>query len=488
MEKITRTMATRMAMVLLSVSMVWVNNASRAQTSDLPELGDSATQHLTPIQETYIGKDFFRKLVISPDFVDDYELRDYLQNLGDQVGQNADLRGTVLHFNLLKDNNLNAFAVPGGYITFHTGLLMATETESELASVIGHEISHLTQRHLPRLLARADANRIPAIAAIIGSILIGGQAGIAGITATNAAVMSDQLSYSRDFEREADAIGIRLLAAADFDPAAMAQFFGKLERYTRHDNADIPEFLKTHPLSYARVADSQDRASEYPHKVHISSFEYYLAQARIRALLVERQDDPLLFFRDQSKSGDPLLRDAATYGKAVTLLDLHEPEEAILVSRPLAEKYPDHPWIQVLQGEIELDLDMYEESIGRYQGLLEKHPQKLYISYQLAEAYLASGQPELARKTLRYQIRRHPDNYILYQLLSKTNAEMKNYAEAHQAKAEYFARLGAYKRALTSLRLALNQAEENSYLSQSIEARIIEFEEKQRLWKGISKI
>ena len=472
---------------LLALWIMGVGNTSLAQTSDLPELGSSATQHLTPIQETYIGQGFFRQLTIDPDYVNDYELRHYLQDLGNQVGQNADLRGTELVFSMIQDNNLNAFAVPGGYITFNTGLLMATDSESELASVIGHEIAHLTQRHLPRLLAAADANRIPAIAAIIGSILIGGQAGIAGITATNAALAASNLSYSRTFEREADAIGIKLLAAADFDPEAMAQFFGKLERFTRHDSTEIPAFLKTHPLSYARVADSENRAREYPPRVHINSFEYHLARARIRALLVERQDDPLLFFGDQSASTDPLQRDAADYGEAVSLLHQHLPEEANLESLPLSEKYPDHPWVQILQAEVELALDKNEEAISRFQALLEKHPQKLYISYYLAEAYLDIGQPELARKPLRYQVRRHPDDLTLYLILSEANADMGNYAEAHQAKAEYFGQLGAYKRALASLRRALDEAEEDSYMSASIDARIIEFEEKHRLWKGVMK-
>jgi predicted Zn-dependent protease len=312
-EALRRTLQKTVFFGFLSLSMFAVNTTSIAQSSDLPELGDSATRFLNPAQEKQIGQQFYRQLLGSPYYLEDYELKDYMQSMGDRIATSANLRGTSLTFSLIRNNALNAFAVPGGFITFHTGLLMATETESELASVAGHEIAHLTQRHLPRMIARANENKIPTIAAIIGSILLGGQAGLAGLTMTNATLASNQLSYTRGFEREADAIGIQLLAKAQYDPTAMATFFGSLERYTRHDSTEIPEFLRTHPLSYSRVAESEARASEYPPRSHESSFEFYLAKARIEALYTERRDDPLLFFKDQMASEKAHIKDAGIH-------------------------------------------------------------------------------------------------------------------------------------------------------------------------------
>ena len=465
-----------------------VSQISVAQTSELPELGDSATLFLSPVQEAAIGKVFYRSLVADPLYVSDYELRDYMQNLGWDVGQYADLRGIPLTFSLVKDNNLNAFAVPGGYITFNTGLLMATDSESELASVVGHEIAHLTQRHLPRLLAKADEQKIPALAAIIGSILIGGQAGIAGITATNAALLSNQLSYSRAFEQEADAIGIRLLAEAQYDPRSMAEFFGKLERFTRHDNTEIPAFLKTHPLSYTRVAESESRASEYPPQPRADSFEYFLARARIRALFVERQDDPLLFFDDQIKSEQELERQSARYGIAAAYLKNRDYNNADLALDPLVITYPEHPWIQTLDAQIQQKQGKIDEAIAKFDELSKLHPQKLFISYYQAKAYLANDQTDLAIKTLRYQIRRNSEDHVLYSLLSEAYAETQAYAEAHQAKAEYYALLGNYRKAIAVLKLALKETDEEGYLGQSIKARIPELEEQDRFLKASSKI
>ena len=165
------------ATIILSLLMALYPFGRASSQSNLPELGDSATKYLNRQQEDQIGKGFYRALIRSEDFVTDPEIQHYLNQLGRAVGQNAGMRGVTLHFNLLDVKELNAFAVPGGYITFHSGLVLATESESELASVMGHEIAHLSQRHLPRMLAKAEAAKLPTTAAIIASILLGGQLG-----------------------------------------------------------------------------------------------------------------------------------------------------------------------------------------------------------------------------------------------------------------------------------------------------------------------
>jgi len=217
-----------------------VDTVSTNSTSNLPELGDSASAYLNKRQEEQIGKQFLRQL--------------------------------------------NAFAVPGGYIVFHTGLILTTETESELASVVGHEIAHLSQRHLPRMIAKAEASKLPTTAAIIASLLIGGQVGVAGVTLANANLISNQLAYSREFEKEADAIGIQMMSNSGFDPQGTASFFDKLQRYTLVTSDDVPEFLRSHPLSYTRVAEAESRLAALPKQRHSSSIEFHLVKAKIRAL------------------------------------------------------------------------------------------------------------------------------------------------------------------------------------------------------------
>ncbi len=510
---------------LLLLAMMTANALTFAQSNDLPandlpELGDSATQYLNPAQEKQIGQAFLRQLIRNPSYVEDYPLQDYLQSVGDRVGASANLRGGTLSFNLLKNNALNAFAVPGGYITFNTGLIMTTKTESQLASVVGHEIAHLSQRHLPRLLAKAHENKFPLIAAVIGSILVGGQTGLAGLTAANAAAASSQLSYTRGFEREADAIGIRLLARARYDPNAMAEFFSELERHARHDSAQTPAFLRTHPLSFTRIAESEARARKYPPQDYASSFEFYLAKARIRALYTERRDDPMAFFQEQMESEQTEIKgaamgrscascardihtihgnngggratqdakaDAAIYGAALALTQSRKLAQARTLLTPLSERYPAHPWIQAALAEIDLADNKVEQAIVRYRTLISNNPNKVYLTYYLADAFLLNRQPHLAKKTVRYQIRRHPDLYRLYRFLSRANAQQGSLAEAHQADADYHAVLGNYAAAIASLKLALRESEPEGYLAQSIAARLSDLQEKLALQKKIGK-
>ena len=460
---------------LLTVSVALTTPLTRAD--DLPELGDSSTQYLDSRQEKQIGQTFLRRLINEPAFLADYELQYYLQTLGDRIGQYADLRGTRLTFNLIRNNDLNAFAVPGGYITFNTGLVLSTDNESELASVMAHEIAHLTQRHLPKLIARADQNKFPAMAAIIGSILIGGQAGVAGITLTGATIESDRLAFTRDFEREADSIGIKMLAKSGYDPKSMVTFFGKLEQHNRIDSG-VPGFLRTHPLSYTRVAESEARAQSYPEYKHVSSFEYFLAKARIRALYVERQKNSVPYFLDQIESGSAEMRDAAKYGIAIAHTYSRNFDQAREMLAGVLARRPAHPWIQSAWAELDIADNQVEEGIERYLSTITRHPDQRYLSYRLAEAYLVNNQPSLAKKALRYQVRRHTDDYRLYQLLSQANAGLGHVAEAHQARAEYFAILGNYEKALAAIKLAVKESGSDGYLKQSLTARFKDLEAK----------
>lgn len=447
-----------------------------AQNTGLPELGTSASRHLSKAEETRIGQTFYRQLVISPGYVGDYPLYDYIQSLGDRISAHSDLRGVRPVFSLYRDNAINAYAVPGGYITLNTGLLLTADNESELAAVVAHEIAHLTQRHLPRLIERTAAQKLPTLAAILASIVVGGETGIAGVTAAAGASASSQLAYTREFEREADAIGIRLLADSGFDPRAMPEFFAKLDRATIHSGREVPEFLRTHPMSHARMAASQDRAAAYPERDYPDSLDYLLARARIRALLTVRQEDPLLYLRDQTRSESRLEREAADYGMAVVLHERREFANALDLVQPLSLRYPDHPWIHSLYAQIELSMGDPEAAIARYRNLFEAHPEELYISYYLANAYLENDQPELARRHIRKQLRRHPEDLILYKVQTRIHVALDQHAEADQSKAEYLVLMGNYGGAVSVLKRALRNTDEEGYLGQSITARIKELE------------
>ncbi len=455
-----------------------------AQGSTLPELGEAATRYLDPDDERMIGRRFLRELTAMDNYIPDHELRHYLNNLGKQIGSKANLGGITPKLNLIRENELNAFAVPGGYITFNSGLLLTTGNESELASVVGHEIAHLSQRHLPRMIARSQASKIPTTAAILASILVGGQAGVAGVTLANATLLSNQLAYSREFEREADAIGIDLMAKSGYNPRAMSDFFAKLQRFNFVSDKAVPEFLRTHPLSYTRMAESEARISVYPRVQHESSLDFHLARARVQALYGDPQADTLQILEDRIKQSRGIQRLAWQYGLVLALMEARQLDAATALADEVIGHLPDTPQVQAARAEITRRSGNPAAASLAYGKLVEKYPESGYLRYAYLETLLEAGNAEAAKKFTRFQLRRHPGEYELYPLLSRANVALGLLAEAHQADAEYHVVLGRFGAALSSLKLALRENnDESQYLTQAIMARIEELEREAADWK-----
>lgn len=444
------------------------------QDETLPELGDSASQVLSPAQEAQIGRQYMRALFRDRSNVDDRELLDYLNQLGAEISAHASLRGGKIRVHLVQNSQLNAFALPGGHITFHTGLLLSADDEDELASVMAHEIAHVSQRHLPRMMAKAEASKVPAVAAIMASLLVGGKTGILGLTLSNAALISSQLAYSRDFEREADAVGIKLLAEAEYDPAAMARFFGKLDPHGGIGGA--PEYLRTHPLSYTRIAAAENRAVDYPPPRERSQLAFYFAREKIRALYSPRDNEIIEFFTAQAEQAaadnDEEKKTAAHYGIALTHYKLRRYREARAALQPLLDAHPREIALHIARAEIDAADGMPAEAAARYAQLMEERPQLLFLTHYYASALLAAGDAAAAKRILRKQLRRHKEMFLLYPLLSKSNAQLGALAEAHQATAEYHIALGDFPAAVNALQLALRETGEEGYLHESLTARL----------------
>ena len=463
---------------LILAALLWLPVASvlADENEPLPELGDSAARTLSPAQEARIGQQFLRQLLRDKNYVDDPELNTYLNQLGRTVAKNASTRDAPIAVHLLQNPKLNAFAVPGGHITFHTGLILTTADENELASVMAHEIAHITQRHLPRMLAKAEASKLPTIAAVVASVLVGGKAGLAGLTVANAALLSNQLSYTRDFEREADSIGIKLLAESGFDPTAMSRFFNKIDRHGVLGD-QTPEFLRTHPLSYTRIAEAENRASAYPPADHSPSRAFHLAKAKIRALYLRDDRDAVAYFSDRAQNTSGEEKIAAQYGLALAHKKSQQVEPSRSALQPLLEAYPNEVAFQIASAEISMIAGDANAAVAIYQKLTAAHPKLVYLVHYQTHALLAAGDATQAKRVIRHQLRRHKERFDLYPLLSRSNAKLGLLAQAHQATAEFHAALGEYRTAVASLKQALRENDSAGYLHQSITARLHELEE-----------
>lgn len=244
---------------------LFAGSAAQGQTPRLPELGDASGGLLTPSEELELGRSLLREIRRVMPLVDDPEITFYIDALGSRLASHAPDATGQFHFLTIDNRQVNAFAMPGGIVGIHTGLIRAARDEAELAAVIAHEIAHITQRHIARMYARGrDINFATGLAILAGILAAGidpqlGQAAIAGGLAFG---MQSQLDYTRANEAEADRVGMQILSATRFDPHAMADFFERMQELSRGAHDAIPEYLRTHPVTLGRISDARGRAEQ----------------------------------------------------------------------------------------------------------------------------------------------------------------------------------------------------------------------------------
>ena len=257
-----------------------------AEQIELPEIGDSAGAIISPEQEHRLGEEYMRQIRRQAPIVTDDEVEDYIQSLGTSLAKYTNYE-LGFHFFMMQSSVINAFALPGGYVAVHSGLMLETQNESELASVIGHEISHVTQRHGARMIEEATHMSAPMIASMVAGLAlmaVNPQAGMGALMAGQAAAQQMQINFTRANEKEADALGIQLMNDAHYDTHMMASFFERMQRASRYtDPAYIPEYLRTHPITINRIAEARNRAAQIKQsKVHGDSLKYHLIKAKLR--------------------------------------------------------------------------------------------------------------------------------------------------------------------------------------------------------------
>src|SRR5438105_5144318 len=311
----------------------------RALAQALPDLGSAGDVTLTAQVERRIGESIVRDIRFrDPAYLDDPEIVDYLSTLGGRLAQANPAARQDFECVAMREHTINAFALPGGFVGVHSGLLSAAETESELASVLAHEIGHVSQRHIARMLGQQQQLQMPVLAALAAAILLGRarpDLATGAAVAAQAGAVQASLSYSRDFEREADRVGMQTLEAAGFDARAMAAFFEKLQRATRvSDDGTLPGYLRTHPVTVERIADAQNKAAAMPYRQHVDSIEFQLVRAKLRAEAGDARD-AVAHFQSSVREQRYASEAAARYGLAAALLRAGEVREAQAEMAPL---------------------------------------------------------------------------------------------------------------------------------------------------------
>ncbi len=462
----------------LSTVFAWVCAAD----IDLPEIGDSAGAIISPEQERKIGEAVLAQARTHASVIDDPEIEAYMQSLGSRLSLHVtDYEGNF-NFFVIDDPRINAFAVPGGVIGTHSGLLLTSQSESEVAAVLAHEITHVTQRHIARSIEKASKMSLPMAAAMIGAIMIGatagGEAGMAAMTAANAAQAQLQINATRANEFEADRLGIALLNNAGFDPHAMATFFERLQLANRYtDPAFIPEILRSHPVTGTRISEARSRAEKLPSMEYQESFTYDLAKAKLRSLVTDNPDRLVQEYRELLRSGHYKNEQAARYGYALALAKARDFAKARVQLAHLLQNDPEQVAYILALGSVEMAAGDLQAGLDQFAFAHELYPGYRPVVLLYAEALLFIGRPEIARELLRKYAVGRATQPRYYKLLAEAEESTGSMIESHIALAEYYFRLGQMRAAMQQLEIAKRGPEVDYYQRERIEARIEEISE-----------
>ncbi|HEY5565804.1 MAG TPA: M48 family metalloprotease [Gammaproteobacteria bacterium] len=470
MRRLNRSLA-----ACMSAAIVW-QGLCAAQPNELPDFGTPADSVLSKSREAQLGRSVMLQLRNAGAVVEDPQLTEYISLLGSQLASQANDGDFEFEFFVVGDDRINAFALPGGHIGVNAGLILASDNESELAGVLAHEVSHVTQRHIARSLYDNQRTSIISMAAMLAAVLLGAAADLGSqatsglLSAGQAAMLQRQINFTRAHEAEADRVGMDVLAAAGFDPSGMAAFFEKLSRRASLSSQYVPEMLQTHPVSTGRIAEARSRARQLPRAPHEDSVGYALAKARLRVLSADTPEQALAYFEAEGDS------DAAAdrYGRALSLIGLARGDEADRLFRELIDENPHIIAYRIGQAEALMSTGLTEQAMDVYAEALELSPRNVPLVISYADALIAS-EPARAHAILLDLLNNVRPTPAQIELIARAANAEGDVVSAYHYMSEYYASIGDLRLAIAQLRLALEAPEATAIERARFEARMREF-------------
>lgn len=453
----------------------------------LPDIGGNAFSTLTPEKEKQLGDVMMRQTRGSLPMVYDPLLDEYINALGNRLVARANDVKFPFKFYWVNNRNINAFATLGGNIASHTGTLAIADSESEFASVIAHEIAHVTQRHIARFVEAQNQRAPLTIASLLGAIVlatVNPEAGMAAMIASQGAAQQSAINFTRSNEQEADRIGMNILAEAGFDPNAVPLFFAKLSEQSRFVNQQLA-FLQTHPLSQARVSDTRLRAQQFPQRFVPDSQDFTLSKARVLARYHHDTKDALTIFKRKLTEPGGNTR-ANRYGLAIALLDDKQYEPALSHIEELVQQDPHNLYYLDVYTDILIGQKKYQVALDMLQQAYLLRPNNQVVTLNYANVAIKSGNYGLAVHLLRNLLFYKDDNILAYDLLAEAYKLQEDFAKYYEARSDLFYQLANYPKAIDDLNEALNHLKPEARLeNRRIEAKKrqlqAEFERLQRM-------
>jgi predicted Zn-dependent protease len=451
--------------------------AADVGAEDLPVLGDASSSLISPEMERRIGGQFLKQLHAALPTVNDPILKYWVDRHITDLAQHSQYNDSLMQVVVVDNEQINAFAAPGGVVGINLGLMLAAEDVHEYSSVVAHELAHLSQRHFARGVEEQRAQALPTLASLIAAIMVGavggGDAGLAAISAAQAASQQNQLRYSRGREQEADRIGINTMARAGLDPSGMSRMFERMQqayRFTRRP----PEFLLTHPLSESRIADARQQVQDLPQRDYENSVDYAMMRARARVHFADTPQAAVKMFEKEVRDAPDSA--AARYGLALAQSRAGEHEDAIALGDALFTQDPRSILYVAAYAELLIDAGKNAQA----EKLLEEHlainPDNPPLATLYAEALTRQEKYQEAEAVLARQSRLRSDDVDVWYELAEVSGQAGDIIGVHRARAEYFALHGAYQKAIAHLEYARRLADRaDTQLMARLDQRIDDF-------------
>ncbi len=462
---------------LLIISLCMSLFTSAQAMNELPDLGSPASLILSTRDEQNLSRQVMNEISQSLALSKDPVVNDYLHAIGYRIIATHRSNPKSYTFFAIEDNSINAFAVPGGSIGVNTGLILAAQSESELAGVIAHEVAHVHLQHIARFIEHMGRVRLSNIAGVIASVILATQnpnAGTGALAATMASSTQSLINFTRENEKEADLVGIQSLAEAGFDPNGMANFFKRLGERTRYHGSYLPEYLRTHPLTESRLMEAQRRAQNYPYRQVKDSLQFHLIQARIKAHEFVHYQDAIKHFESALQNRTFLHEQGTKYGYALALLRGNDARALTIINELIAQN-PNQPLYFLAKSEALALENSSDEATQLLESALKDFPQNHPMTMALADFYI-QDHPTDAIRLLHKQSLERPHDPNIYHKLSLAYMKTGNKSSAHFMEAEYRFELGDLYGALTQIRMAqaLNPTKKQK---QQLAARRLEIED-----------
>lgn len=453
-----------------------------ADPNDLPDMGSPAEATLSLQDEYQIGRMIVRGLRDSDRILEDPEVTEYIQSLGARLSSHANDGSQKFTFFMAKENSINAFALPGGFIGVNAGLVLETKNESELAGVVAHEIAHVTQRHIARSIAAQSKNSLVSTAAMLAAILIGAAGGgggdmaMAGVAAAQSLAIQQQISFTRSNESEADRVGLGILANAGFDPHGMPAFFETMSRHAGGRDINIPEMLRTHPVSSARIAETKERALQLSVDPQPESISYALMKERLRVLSTPPGEDPRQYY-SAVIGNEPDATTAQIYGRGLALMLAGDAAKAVPIFQRLRDADPSVTQYHTALGQAQLLAGQGDASLATLKRARELFPRNVAVTVRYAESLMRLGDARKAHEILLDLFNVVPPTPEQARLTALAANAAGDVADSYYYMSEYHLMSGDLPLAMNQLQLALAVPKITSVQRARFEARLDEIQQ-----------